>query len=360
MTVEAIFALQINVADYWQAVAFYKSIGMVDEIGYGLREQPDTAAADAALGIDRANIVRSGMLMFPSDPYMHLEIIQWKDAPAAGWPKTYDQLGMGCATLLCNDLDATIAGLKERGQDWFTPEVIEKREWGDTRVIHTRDPEGNHLKLIEVAEFLPAWTARPHRTKLAPDSFGDRRFGLHMQLNVQDRKKMQPFYEALGFVLDKAVFDRPDTPNTGPADADMVKHWGGDHLPVTSYDEAFAPVNMPDTFMKAVTFAGLWRLPGDTNMHLELMCWAPDMLTDPDAGQAPVYAQKGMMRLCMLINNFDSAMADLRDRGVPILIDDVKMYLRWGDTRWAFFHDPEGNILCFESWYPTRYWGERF
>ena len=140
----------------------------------------------------------------------------------------------------------------------------------------------------------------------------------------------------------------------------MIDHWGGEHLPNTDYDKAFQAMDMPGKFSELVTFAGLWRLPNDVGMHLELMGWKPGALSDPNAANDPCYTQRGMVRLCLLINNFDSALADLKKREVPVLIDEVQMYLRWGDTKWTFFTDPDHNFLCFESWYPTRYWGERF
>ena len=75
-------------------------------------------------------------------------------------------------------------------------------------------------------------------------------------------------------------------------------------------------------------------------------------------GQGRRFSQLGIMRYCFKTVDHLERLAELKRRGVRVLIENQLGAYNWGDSEWFYFADPDSNILCFEEWFPAGHSGE--
>ena len=338
MAVRAIYGIQHNVRNLPRSRQFYESLGLVVEPGFELAPgaaPPDLSGLEQAMGVPPSELGDSVLLTFPNEPFAHVQLQSWRDGPVeGGWPPRFHQLGARCLSLLVDDLDEEIELLAKRDTPALLGPLTYDRAWGPTRVAYSKDPDGNLFDLRQI-DYHPGWETDRRSVVRAPKSF------LHFELNTENFSELCDFYEGFGFEWDvDPSKPRDRAPEMGDMAGDMERAFGF-RLGESSRGVA------------------LLRLPQDhSNMHLEIMGFAPGSLHDP--GPVPRWNQKGIMRFCFKVEDADGHLDELKRRGVKIFLENQRMCLPWGDSLWFFFADPDGHILCFEEWFPARYWGERW
>jgi catechol 2,3-dioxygenase-like lactoylglutathione lyase family enzyme len=337
---KALHGIRLNVRNIDLAQQFYTSLGMVEDIGMrraGKSGEPPCVLANG----DPAGVPRtpSVSLRWPSDPYMHLNLVaRHEDSPTTGWPKAVDQLGSTVITLLVDDLDLELERLGHDGVGLDCDPVSTVRLLGVTRSAFTRDPDGNFLEILEAGP-QPGWDYAQCSVVGAPRTF------LHFQLNTYDLPTVSQFYAGFGFTHDVLSDQRQNV------DYRQLIDMSGPNPYLTAFGQPLS--------RKVTTGVSLFRLPQDhSQMHLEIMGWVQDKLLDP--GAQPTFHQRGVMRYCFKIRELSEALADLKHRGVRIFLENQLGAYGWGDSEWFYFGDPDGNLLCFEEWFPAGHWGERF
>ena len=134
VTPTAMHGVRLNVANLDRAQQFYTGLGMVEDIGMRRDAQPSGLTSVLADNDPARNShARSVALRWPSDPYMHVNLVACDPSgPRQGWPKSVDQLGSTVLTLLVPDLDAEMRrliddradGLRRSGCDYRTGEWL--------------------------------------------------------------------------------------------------------------------------------------------------------------------------------------------------------------------------------------------
>lgn len=336
MTVLALSALQLNVVDHDRSVAFFRSVGFVED--YGARPAGDgpthAAVLAQAAGIDPERVGSTTSLTFPQDPFMHLEIQGWKQPRRGGWPRTFDQLGGSRLSFLVDDVESELARLRADGVEvLLEPRAIDRR-WGPSQSALVRDPDGNFVELLEVAFTDEGWDTSRRSVTGAAMSF------LHFQVNT-DNPAVRAFYNGFGFEHDTGPDMRPGIETDLSAASEL-------------YERSFGFDLMP-----AIDSIDFLRLPTDhSHMHLEIMNWKPGQLLDP--AERPTFRQRGVMRVCFKVKDDGHALQErLRAEGARIYQEDVVMPLNWGDSWWCMVGDPDGNVTTFEQWFPARSHGHR-
>jgi hypothetical protein len=76
-------------------------------------------------------------------------------------------------------------------------------------------------------------------------------------------------------------------------------------------------------------------------------------------GPDPTFHQLGIVRYCFKTIGHLDLLAELKRQGVRVLVENQLGAYKWGDSEWFYFADPDGNILCFEEWFPAGRWGEK-
>jgi catechol 2,3-dioxygenase-like lactoylglutathione lyase family enzyme len=281
---------------------------------------------------------RSVALRWPSDPYMHVNLVAC-DAGGRqqGWPKSVDQLGSTVLTLQVADLDLEVRRLVDDGARIRVDAETTARLSGPTRSAYIEDPDGN---VVELLECFPGrgWDYTSCTVAGAQTTF------LHLQLNTYDYEAMSRFYAGFGFAPDPLSEGRPNVDYRQLIDMSRPN----------PYIEAFGrPLNN-----KVTNSVTLFQLAGDhSEMHLEIMGWNDGNLVVP--GPDPTFHQLGIMRYCFKTVRHLDVLAELKRRGVHVLIENQLGAYKWGDSEWFYFADPDGNVLCFEEWFPAGRWGEK-
>ncbi|MFI5386978.1 MAG: hypothetical protein ACHQ50_12760, partial [Fimbriimonadales bacterium] len=274
----------------------------------------------------------------PNDPFMHLNVVACRsDSPQEGWPKSVDQLGSTVITLLVDDVEAEIRHLAG-GVAVVQGDAVETiRLSGPSRSAFIQDPDGN---VIELIERVPGrgWDYSGCSVVGAKTAF------LHLQLNTYHFTSLFQFYSGFGFEVDLLSEGRPNVDYRRLIDFSRPN----------PYLEVFGrPLNN-----KVTDAVSLLRLAGDhSQMHLEIMGWKEGNLVVP--GPNPTFHQLGVMRYCFKTVGHLELLAELKRRGVNIYLEGQLGAYVWGDSEWFYFADPDGNILCFEEWFPVGHWGER-
>ena len=269
---------------------------------------------------------------------MHLNLVVFDPGnPQQGWPKAVDQLGSTVLTLLVADLDAEVRRLVDERAAVRVDEAKTDRLSGPTRSAFIEDPDGNSVELLECSPGR-GWDYGGCTVAGAEKTF------LHVQLNTYHFEAMSRFYGAFGFALDPLSEGRPNVDYRQLIDMSRPN----------PYVEAFGqPLNN-----KVTNGVGLFHLAGDhSEMHLEIMGWNDGNLVVP--GPEPTFHQLGIMRYCFKTAGHLELLAELKRRGVHILMENQLGAYRWGDSEWFYFADPDGNILCCEEWFPAGRWGEK-
>ena len=168
---------------------------------------------------------------------------------------------------------------------------------------------------------------------------------LHFQLNTYNYEAMSGFYAGFGFVPDPLSEGRPNVDYRELIDMSRPN----------PYVEAFGrPLNN-----KVTSGVRLFQLAGDhSEMHLEIMGWNDGNLVVP--GPDPTFHQLGIMRYCFkTVGAPGRAGRAQAPRRAAVLVENQLGAYRWGDSEWFYFADPDGNVLCFEEWFPAGRWGEK-
>ncbi|MGW4339531.1 VOC family protein [Rhodococcus koreensis] len=328
----ALQAIRLNVSNLELATQFYKSIGMVEDIGMRRTESSSHVSVLSTGCPGETAPAPSVSLRWPSDPHMHINLVQYDaGAPTAGWPRKPGQFGSTVSTLLVSDVSAEVERLRP-DTPILTEPVVTERLLGSTRSAFVEDPDGNIVELIEL---------KPGRAwDLSRCSvFGAERTFLHFELNTDNYKAVSEFYEGFGFAHNAMNDVRPGAEPEVPEVDPFIAIWGA---PLISQ-------------MDGVNFLRLGDDPSE--MHLEIMGWKEGGLQNPTSD--PVWHQRGVMRYCFKTRNLAALLSDLEQRGVQIFLKDAQASLNWGDSEWFFFADPDGNILTFEEWFPAGRWGQR-
>ncbi len=141
---------------------------------------------------------------------------------------------------------------------------------------------------------------------------------LHVQLNTYDYEAMSRFYAGFGFVPDPLSEGRPNIDYRQLIDMSRPN----------PYVEAFGrPLNN-----KVTNGVSLLQLAGDhSEMHLEIMGWNDGNLLIP--GPEPTFHQLGIMRYCFKTLGHLDVLAELKRRGVHILIENQLGCLQMGRFR---------------------------
>jgi catechol 2,3-dioxygenase-like lactoylglutathione lyase family enzyme len=326
--------IRLNVRNVDQAEQFFTSLGMVEDIGMRRADQRgELRSVLAGAEIPGRTLSRSVSLRWPCDPYMHLNLVEYGPGAAdTGWPKATNQLGSTVLTLLVDDLYTEIERLRGDRTAADSEVVTVDRLLGRTRSLFIRDPDGNTVELLECAP-QRGWD---HSTCSVVDA--ERTF-LHLQLNTSNFATVSRYYAGFGFAHNPLNNMRAGT-TFEPATQDPY---------LTAFGQSLTG-NM--------TGLNFFTLPDDpSGMHLEVMGWAEGALRDP--GPVPTFHQRGIVRYCFKTSDLSALLATLKRRGVHIYQEDQRAPLGWGDSEWFFFADPDGNVLCFEEWFPTGHWGER-
>ena len=336
MALKAIFSVVLNVRNFERSRQFYEWLGFTEDVGFRLRDEVSLPRElGENLGVDFATQRHSALVSFPWEPYMHIELVEWQDSKVGGWPPAYHQIGSPAYSFLVDDIEGEVAALQKRGVEPLVPLVVVERTWGPTRTAVFRDPDGNFVHLIEINYFDDSWDASNRSVVGSPISF------LHFQVNTDNWDAMSEFYEPFGFDVDTGVQSRPGTSfqdDIGGSTESWTARW-------------------PDLDPTTLGTYSLLRLPSDkSNMHMEL--FAVPNLHDP--GATPIWNQRGVIRLCFLDEHEDERVAEMKRRGVPIIIENHRFTAHWGDSKFMYFTDPDGNILCCEQWHRPRIWGERW
>ncbi len=339
MTATALHGVRLNVANLDRAQQFYTGLGMIEDIGMRRADRPGGLTSVLADN-DRAHNPkdRSVALRWPCDPYMHVNLVAGdEESLQQRWPKSVNQLGSTVLTLLVPDLDAAVRALVERGSRISVDAAHTERIGGPTRSAYAEDPDGNVVELLERAPGR-GWDYANCTVTGAQTTF------LHIQLNTYGYEAMSRFYASFGFVPDPLSEGRPNIDYRRLIDMSRPN----------PYIEVFGrPLNN-----KVTNGVTLLQLPGDhSEMHLEIMGWNDGNLVVP--GLEPTFHQLGVMRYCFKTVRHLEVLAELKRRGVRILIENQLGAYKWGDSEWFYFADPEGNILCFEEWFPAGRWGEK-
>ena len=339
MTATAIHGVRLNVANLDRAQQFYSGLGMVEDIGMRRADRPDgPTSVLAANHPAQSSSARSVALRWPSDPYMHVNLVaDGPGSPQQGWPKSVDQLGSTVLTLLVADLDAEMRRLVDDGAMIHVDAATTARLSGSTRSAYVADPDGNVVELLECSPD-PGWGYAACTVAGAQTTF------LHLQLNTYDYEAMSGFYAGFGFVPDPLSEGRPNVDYRQLIDMSRPN----------PYVEAFGrPLNN-----KVTSGVSLFHLAGDhSQMHLEIMGWNDGNLVVPGPDQT--FHQLGIMRYCFKTVGHLDVLAELKRRGVRVLVENQLGAYKWGDSEWFYFADPDSNILCFEEWFPAGRWGEK-
>jgi catechol 2,3-dioxygenase-like lactoylglutathione lyase family enzyme len=144
-----------------------------------------------------------------------------------------------------------------------------------------------------------------------------KRFWLN-QLNTTDLDRLVGFYvNVLGFVADPGIELRP---GAEPPETTVMDSLGLEF-----------PARM-----------AMLRLPGDV-FRVEVLEWPADRFIqrprDMNAG--------GLVRVGLLSEDIEADLARVRAHGVEIIFDGELNNLNWGNVRYAFFPDPDGNLVEF-------------
>ncbi len=340
MVARALHGIRLNVRNIDLAQQFYMSLGMVEDIG--MRRAATTTGGHSVLGDadpGGSATMLSVSLRWPTDPYMHLNIVEYRaDLPDSGWPKKANQLGSTVITLLVDDLDLEVQRLRGEGAAVHGDPVTTIRLLGPTRSAYTQDPDGNLLELLEAAPN-PGWNHADCSV------LGARRTFLHFQLNTYYLERVAAFYAGFGFAHNVLSDSRPNV------DYRQLIDMSGPNPYLGAFGQA-----LNNKVTNGIRF---FRLPDDhSEMHLEIMGWVQGKLLIP--GPRPTFHQHGVMRYCFKTREMKAALADLKRQGVQLYLENQLGAYMWGDSEWFFFSDPDGNVLCFEEWFPTGHWGERF
>ena len=339
MPARAIHGVRLNVINLERAAQFYGSLGMIEDIG--MRRAEDDAAGSCVLPVNDpcgGDPQRSVSMRWPNDPFMHLTLVASRpESPDSGWPKAPDQRGSTVLTLLVDEVQPELERLSKEGATVRAEAAVTHRLSGPTLSAFVEDPDGNLVELFESAP-APGWDHSRCSVVGARTTF------LHLQLNTYDFERLAAFYSGFGFAPDPLSEGRPGIDYrrlidmTGP----------------NPYIEAFGrPLNN-----KVTSGVKLFRLPDDhSQMHLEIMGWRPGNLDPP--GPEPAFHQLGIMRYCFKTIDHLRALAELKRSGVQVHLENQRGAYGWGDSEWFYFGDPDGNILCFEEWFPAGHWGER-
>ena len=339
MTATAIHGVRLNVANLDRAQQFYTGLGMIEDIGMRRADRPDGPTSVLATNDPAYNSKdRSVALRWPCDPYMHVNLVACdEDSPQQGWPKSVNQLGSTVLTLLVADLDSVVRRLVDDGARICVDAALTARLGGPTRSAYAEDPDGNVVELLECTPGR-GWDYAVCTVTGARTTF------LHLQLNTYDYEAMSRFYAGLGFVPDPLSEGRPGIDYRQLIDMSRPN----------PYIEVFGrPLNN-----KVTNGVSLFQLATDhSEMHLEIMGWNDGNLVVP--GPDPTFHQLGIMRYCFKTVRHHEVLAELKRRGVRVLIENQLGAYKWGDSEWFYFADPDGNILCFEEWFPAGRWGEK-
>ena len=339
MTPTAMHGVRLNVANLDRSQQFYTGLGMVEDIGMRRDAQPSSPTSVLADNDPARNShARSVALRWPSDPYMHVNLVTCDPSgPRQGWPKAVDQLGSTVLTLLVPDLDAELRRLIDDREMVCVDAATTARVSGPTRSAYVEDPDGNVVELLERSPGR-GWDYSSCTVAGAQTTF------LHLQLNTYNYGAMAQFYAGFGFVPDPLSEGRPNVDYRQLIDMTRPN----------PYVEIFGqPLNN-----KVTNSVSLFQLAADhSDMHLEIMGWNDGNLVAP--GLDPTFHQLGIMRYCFKTVGHREVLAELRRRGVHVLIENQLGAYKWGDSEWFYFADPDGNILCFEEWFPAGHWGEK-
>ena len=339
LTATALHGVRLNVANLDRAQQFYTGLGMIEDIGMRRADAPDGVTSVLAVNDPSHNPnSRSVALRWPCDPYMHVHLVACDpDGARQGWPKSVDQLGSTVLTLQVADLDAEMRRLRDGQANIRVEAAATARLSGSTRSAYVEDPDGNVVELLEHS---------PERgwDYTACAVAGARATFLHLQLNTYDFEMMSRFYAGFGFAPDPLSEGRPNVDYRKLIDMSRSN----------PYVEAFGrPLNN-----KVTNGVALFQLPGDhSEMHLEIMGWNAENLVVP--GSESTFHQLGIMRYCFKTVDHLERLAELKRRGVRVLIENQLGAYNWGDSEWFYFADPDSNILCFEEWFPAGHWGEK-
>lgn len=338
MTATAMHGVRLNVANLDRAQQFYTGLGMVEDIGMRRADRPDGLTTILAANDPGHSGARSVSLRWPNDPYMHVNLVASDaESPQKAWPKSVDQLGSTVLTLLVADLDAEVHRLVDDGASICVDAAATARLSGSTRSSYVVDPEGNVVELLECSPGR-GWGFAACTVVGAQATF------LHLQLNTYHYEATSEFYAGFGFVPDPLSEGRPNVDYRELIDMSKPN----------PYIEAFGrPLNN-----KVTNNVSLLQLAGDhSQMHLEIMGWNDGNLVIP--GSEPTFHQLGIMRYCFKTIGHRDLLAELKRRGVRVLVENQLGAYKWGDSEWFYFADPDGNILCFEEWFPPGRWGEK-
>lgn len=334
MSVTALQGIRLNVTNIDLAEQFYRSLGMVEDLGLR-RIATDDSLASVITDNDPSGLpgTRSIALRWPCDPHMHLILAQ-QDAsgPTTGWPKQANQLGATVLGLLVSDVALELDRVRRYGGAVVSDRAVTQRLLGETESAFVRDPDGNLVELIEVNPSR-AWDlsrCTPHGAEIT---------FLHVQLNTTDLDRISGFYEGLGFTHNYLNDFRPGAQYVSSGQNPFQDLWG----------------QKLDGNVNGMKFLRLQDDP--SQMHLEILELEHESLRIP--GAQPTWLQQGFIRMCFKAQNMDRRLAELARRGVRVLPENERAALGWGDAEWSYFPDPDANILTLEEWFPTGHWGER-
>jgi catechol 2,3-dioxygenase-like lactoylglutathione lyase family enzyme len=339
------FAVHINVENLDRSAGFLESVGYVSCAGCVPDMEPwlnDGKGGSA--GVTGADLVRADAFRLPGDPYMHLWLFEWSESARVrgGWPRQYSQTGMSGVVVLVTSASESAAAVEaEGGRILIGAHPVKVGSWEGTAAIGT-DPDGNTVELLECPDYQPP-VADPVKYVIPTDNPMPLQLGksfLHCQMNTESGPRQLQFYQnALGFAHDPGVEMRANTP-ASTAQAII------DGLGIDLIDAADGGVG------------GFLRLPGDYHAHIEMMPFKQGRAPDPGARYS--YDQKGVVRICIKCDDHDGEIGRLRAQGVPVRVPNQITFHSWGDSKWSFFEDPDGNLMCLEQWWAARTFGTRF
>jgi len=257
-----------------------------------------------ARGVKSSDLVDTACMRVPTDPFMHLILYQWRNLTSGpAWPAPFNQVGSRGMSLLVDDVPRELERIRKEFPSikiLREPHTI-RRKWGKTTTALFIDTEDIQVEVISL-EKGSAYDLK----KIIVPRFNDMQW-LHFMLNCTNYDESMKFYQSFGMYHDSAVDFRP---NVG-------FHPKGQEHYAQQWRDAF------NFEQKDLTGVGFLRSDRDpSGMHLELMKYNLEAMTDPD--DKPTWQQKGICRYCFRVEDYAASLEEQRARGARIYVEDQR------------------------------------